>query len=66
MHRRTLYLDRIRPLLGKPVIKVVTGMRRVGKSYLLRQIIDLLATPEVIQRVRRIARHPRQLPETRR
>ncbi len=42
MYRRTIYLDRIRRFLGKPVVKVITGMRRVGKSYLLRQIIDLL------------------------
>ncbi len=42
MHTRNIYLDRIRPFLGKPVIKVITGMRRVGKSYLLRQIIELL------------------------
>jgi len=37
-----LYLDRIRPYLDKPVVKVLSGMRRVGKSYLMRQIIDLL------------------------
>lgn len=42
MYRRNIYLERIRPFLGKPVIKIITGMRRVGKSYLLRQIIDLL------------------------
>jgi predicted AAA+ superfamily ATPase len=42
MHRRDLYLDRIRRFLGKPVVKVITGMRRVGKSCLLRQVIDLL------------------------
>jgi predicted AAA+ superfamily ATPase len=42
MHTRSLYLDRIRKYLGKPVVKVITGMRRVGKSTLLRQVIDLL------------------------
>ena len=42
MHTRNIYLNKIRPFLGKPVVKVITGMRRVGKSYLLRQIIDLL------------------------
>jgi len=42
MYTRSIYIDRIRPFLGKPVIKVITGMRRVGKSCLLRQIIDLL------------------------
>ncbi len=42
MYTRTLYLDRIRRFLGKPVVKVITGMRRVGKSYLLRQVIERL------------------------
>jgi len=42
VYKRNIYLERIRPFLGKPVVKVVTGMRRVGKSYLLRQIIGLL------------------------
>ncbi len=42
MHKRNIYLERIQPFLGKPVVKVITGMRRVGKSYLLRQVIDML------------------------
>ena len=42
MYTRKIYLDKIRPFLGKPVIKVITGMRRVGKSCLLRQVINLL------------------------
>lgn len=42
MYDRTIYLDRIHGFLGKPVIKVISGMRRVGKSYLMRQIINLL------------------------
>lgn len=39
---RQHYLDRLRPFIGKPVIKVLTGQRRVGKSYLLFQIINLI------------------------
>ena len=39
---RTNYLDRVRPFVGKNIIKVLTGQRRVGKSYLLFQIIQLL------------------------
>lgn len=39
---RTHYLNRLRPFIGKNLIKVLTGQRRVGKSYLLFQIIQLL------------------------
>lgn len=42
MYKRNSYLGRIRGFLGKPVVKVITGMRRVGKSTLLRQVIDVL------------------------
>lgn len=41
-YRRSLYLDRIRPFIGSPVIKVITGMRRVGKSVFLGQVADLV------------------------
>lgn len=37
---RSSYLDRIAPFIGQNVIKVLTGQRRVGKSYLLYQIIQ--------------------------
>ena len=37
-----MYLDRIMPFIGTPMIKVITGMRRTGKSILLRQIDELL------------------------
>jgi uncharacterized protein len=36
--KRDLYLEKIRPFMDKPVIKILTGMRRVGKSELLKQI----------------------------
>ncbi|NGF56542.1 ATP-binding protein [Parapedobacter sp. SGR-10] len=39
---RPLYLDRIVPFVGKSVIKVLTGQRRVGKSYLLFQLMRLI------------------------
>ena len=39
---RPLYIERIRPFIGKDIIKVITGQRRVGKSYLLYQLIDLI------------------------
>jgi len=40
--KRTYYLERIRPFMNKEVIKVLVGQRRVGKSYLLLQIMDEL------------------------
>ena len=39
---RNTYLDRVKPFMGKNIIKVFTGQRRVGKSYLLFQIMDLV------------------------
>ncbi len=38
MIERPLYLDRIRPFIGKPIIKVVTGVRRAGKSTILELV----------------------------
>lgn len=38
--KRSVYIDRIKPHLGKPIIKVLTGQRRVGKSFILLQLID--------------------------
>ena len=51
MYKRNLYTNRIRPYINKPVIKVITGMRRVGKSCLLQLIIEELRS-EKIQRNR--------------
>lgn len=39
---RKLYLDRIMPFTGNRVIKVMTGQRRAGKSWLMRQIVTEL------------------------
>lgn len=47
MHERNLYIDRITPLLNTPVIKVITGMRRVGKSCLLKLVIERLRAENV-------------------
>lgn len=40
--KRTTYIERVLPFMGKNVIKVFTGQRRVGKSYLLYQLIELI------------------------
>ncbi len=39
---RESYLNSIKGYINKPVIKVITGMRRVGKSYFVKQIINSL------------------------
>ena len=39
---REAYIDRIKPFIRKPVIKVLTGHRRVGKSYLLYQLMEII------------------------
>lgn len=39
---RPLYTERIRPFIGKQLIKVLTGQRRVGKSYILIQLMDVI------------------------
>ncbi|MDL5046365.1 ATP-binding protein [Oscillatoria amoena NRMC-F 0135] len=39
---RPIYLDRIKPYIGKNLIKVLVGQRRVGKSYLLLQLMDII------------------------
>lgn len=38
--KRPLYINRIKPFLGKEIIKILTGQRRVGKSYILLQLMD--------------------------
>lgn len=42
LNRRAHYLERVIPFVGKNIIKVFTGQRRVGKSYLLFQLIAYL------------------------
>lgn len=41
---RASYLERIRPFYHQNLIKVIVGVRRCGKSVLLRQICDDLAS----------------------
>ena len=43
---RERYLQRIRPFVNKPVVKVLTGLRRAGKSTLLQMIMNELQ-PEI-------------------
>lgn len=45
---RTHYLDKVKPFIGKNIIKVFTGQRRVGKSYLLFQLIQFLQKDKTV------------------
>ena len=40
MIKREIYLNRIRPFYESEMVKVITGIRRCGKSTIMRQIID--------------------------
>jgi predicted AAA+ superfamily ATPase len=50
VYRRKLYLDRVKKFIDKPVIKIITGMRRVGKSYFLKLIMEELQQKGVIDK----------------
>ncbi len=39
---RPQYLEKVKPFIGKDIIKVFTGQRRVGKSYIMAQIADTI------------------------
>lgn len=41
---RQRYTDLIAPFIGKNIIKVLTGQRRVGKSCILRQLQEQMRT----------------------
>ena len=43
---RPRYLERIKPFANTPLIKVITGQRRVGKSCILRQLAALAEAEE--------------------
>jgi predicted AAA+ superfamily ATPase len=45
---REAYLAKIRPFIGKDIIKVLTGIRRGGKSVLLEQIRDEIGSPNTV------------------
>ena len=40
--KRKYYLEKINPFIDKGIIKVIVGQRRVGKSYLLFQLMDVI------------------------
>ncbi|MDP4277773.1 MAG: ATP-binding protein [Bacteroidota bacterium] len=44
--RRDAYLSRIKPFMRQPIVKVIIGSRRVGKSYILYQLMELIRKNE--------------------
>jgi len=50
MIKREQYLQKIIPLIDKPFIKVITGIRRCGKSVILKQLIELFHESGVADR----------------
>lgn len=47
MIRREKYINRISPFINKPVIKVITGIRRCGKSTFLKILMDDLINSNI-------------------
>lgn len=44
--KRPYYIDKITPFVGVDLIKVLVGQRRVGKSYILLQLMDMIKTKD--------------------
>lgn len=44
--KRGLYISRVKPYIGKGIIKVLVGARRTGKTYILYQIMDEIKKSE--------------------
>lgn len=40
VYPREKYLNKIRPFYDSDIIKIITGIRRCGKSFILRSIIE--------------------------
>ena len=49
MIKRNLYLEEIKKYMNKPIIKVITGMRRSGKSMILKLIQEELEKMGIIK-----------------
>ena len=45
---RPFYTEKISPYIGKPIIKILTGQRRIGKSFILKQIANSIQQSNVI------------------
>jgi predicted AAA+ superfamily ATPase len=49
MIKRDTYIDKLKKFIGKPQIKIITGIRRSGKSTVLRLLMDELTQQGVKQ-----------------
>jgi predicted AAA+ superfamily ATPase len=47
---RKAYLKKIKPFVGQPMVKAITGVRRVGKSFFIRQLMQSLRDSGVPER----------------
>lgn len=45
---RKFYFDSIKPYVNKPIIKIITGQRRVGKTMFLEELATLFKDKEVL------------------
>jgi predicted AAA+ superfamily ATPase len=43
------YIEKIRPFIDKPIIKILSGQRRVGKSYIMKLLIEEIKISEQAQ-----------------
>lgn len=50
MYKRIFYINKIYPYLDKPVIKVITGMRRVGKSFFLKMLMEEFRSRDISEK----------------
>lgn len=46
MYKRENYINKIKSYIDKPLIKIITGMRRSGKSYFLNSLMEELRLRE--------------------
>ncbi len=46
LYHRDTYIERIQPFMRTPIVKVMIGHRRVGKSFILFQLIELIKKEE--------------------
>jgi len=47
--KRKKYIEKIRKYYNKPIIKVITGMRRTWKSYFLRSIFNDMVEQKIVK-----------------